>query len=124
MVMSGFAYNKFKDNSGFTLLEVLIAVVIFTIGILSVNAMQISSMKGNSTSSRITGSVAEVSGQTELFSCTEYADINSDSSGDIAWVITEDDPFIGVKSVTTTVTKMVGGTPKRVTVTYMKADSI
>lgn len=124
MCISRFTYNKFKEDSGFTLIEVLIAVVIFTVGILSVNAMQISSIKGNSTASRITGSVSDVSGQTELFVCTEYADINTDSSGDIAWVITADDPFNGVKSVNTTVTKMAGGTAKTVTVTYMKADSI
>lgn len=124
MAMSRSIYKQLTEQSGFTLIEVLIAVVIFTIGILSVNAMQISSIKGNATANRITGSVSEASGQTELFVWTEYTDINTDSSGDIAWVITEDDPFNGVKSVNTTVTKMDRGIAKAVTVTYMKADSI
>lgn len=40
------------DNKGFTLVEVLIAMAIFSIGILAVGAMQLSSTQG-STSSRI-----------------------------------------------------------------------
>ncbi|MFO7761176.1 MAG: type IV pilus modification PilV family protein [Thermodesulfobacteriota bacterium] len=43
-----------KDNRGFTLTEIMIALAIFTIGILAVNAMQIASIKGNSKARQIT----------------------------------------------------------------------
>jgi type IV pilus assembly protein PilV len=39
---------KIDNQKGFTLLEVLIGLVIFAVGILGVNAMQIASIKGNS----------------------------------------------------------------------------
>lgn len=42
------------SETGFTLLEVLIALSIFTIGILAVGAMQISAIRGNDTSSDFT----------------------------------------------------------------------
>lgn len=43
-----------KCQSGFTLIEVLIALVIFSVGILGVNAMQLTSIKGNSKANRVT----------------------------------------------------------------------
>lgn len=43
-----------KDNRGFTLTEVMIALAVFTIGILAVNAMQTASIKGNSKARKIT----------------------------------------------------------------------
>ncbi len=45
-----------QNQSGFTLLEVLIAVAILTIGILSVNAMQVTSINGNSSANNMTKS--------------------------------------------------------------------
>lgn len=43
-----------NNRSGFTLLEVLIALFIFSIGILGVNAMQLTSIQGNGKANRIT----------------------------------------------------------------------
>ncbi len=45
--------NK-KNQSGFTLIEVLIGMTVFAIGILGVAAMQLSAMKGNSYASHLT----------------------------------------------------------------------
>ena len=42
-----------NNQSGFTLLEVLIALFIFSIGILGVNAMQLTSIQGNGKANRI-----------------------------------------------------------------------
>jgi len=46
--------NNTKCQSGFTLLEVLIALVIFSLGILGVSAMQLTSIKGNGKANRVT----------------------------------------------------------------------
>ena len=43
---------------GFTLIEVLIGMVIFSVGILAVAALQVSSTKGNSSARRITEATA------------------------------------------------------------------
>ena len=42
--------KKQMENKGFTLIEVLITLAIFSIGILAVAAMQMSSTKGNASS--------------------------------------------------------------------------
>lgn len=44
------------DQAGFTLIEILIAVVVLTIGLLSANAMQVSTIQGNSQANRISES--------------------------------------------------------------------
>ena len=46
--------NMMDDTKGFTLIEVLIAVVVFAIGILSLYTMQIVSMKVNSNANNMT----------------------------------------------------------------------
>lgn len=43
-----------KNNQGFTLIESLIAMLVLTVGILALNTMQISSIKGNTTASKLT----------------------------------------------------------------------
>ncbi|MEA3477550.1 MAG: prepilin-type N-terminal cleavage/methylation domain-containing protein [Bacteroidota bacterium] len=56
--------KKIQEN-GFTLLEVLIAVAILTIGILGVNALQITAIRGNSTARGLTESTNFASAQVE-----------------------------------------------------------
>ncbi|WDP90962.1 MAG: prepilin-type N-terminal cleavage/methylation domain-containing protein [Desulfobacter sp.] len=46
--------NTLKDNSGFTLIEALIAMMVLSIGILALSTMQISSVEGNATANRLT----------------------------------------------------------------------
>ena len=76
----------FLDNqSGFTLIEILIALAIFTIGILSVNAMQTASIKGNGLANRITISTCWMSDRVEQIMGTSYDDLNDDDGdGDAA----------------------------------------
>ena len=45
---------KIREQGGFTLIEIMIAVTVFAIGILAVAAMQIGSVKGNSLASGLT----------------------------------------------------------------------
>jgi prepilin-type N-terminal cleavage/methylation domain-containing protein len=61
-------------QTGFTLLEVLIAVVIFTIGILSVNAMQITAIGANTAANRITESTTWASDRVESLLGLDYDD--------------------------------------------------
>ena len=69
------------NEKGFTLLEVLIAVAIFTVGILGVNAMQLASIKGDSTAGRITQSTNWAADRVEQLLQEGYADVN-DTNGD------------------------------------------
>jgi type II secretion system protein I len=74
--------NKQKmpiDIKGFTLIEVLIVMAIFSIGILAVAAMQMTSTKGNASARRITEETALAENQIENLMQLSYdhADLNS-----------------------------------------------
>ena len=66
------------DIKGFTLIEVLIGMVIFSVGILAVAALQVSSTKGNSSARRITEATALAESQIEALMQLSYdhADLN------------------------------------------------
>ena len=73
--------NKLKmqmDIKGFTLIEVLIVLAIFSIGILAVAAMQMTSTKGNASARRITEATALAENQIENLMQLSYdhADLN------------------------------------------------
>jgi prepilin-type N-terminal cleavage/methylation domain-containing protein len=70
--------KKQMGNKGFTLIEVLITLAIFSIGILAVASMQISSTKGNASSRRITEATALAETQIERLIQLPYghADLN------------------------------------------------
>jgi len=62
------------DIKGFTLIEVLIVLSIFSIGILAVTAMQMTSTKGNASSRRITEATALAENQIENLMQLPYDD--------------------------------------------------
>lgn len=64
-----------NSKSGFTLLEVLIALVIFAVGILGVATMQISAIKGNSKGRQISEATDAVSSRIEMLISLDYVDI-------------------------------------------------
>lgn len=55
-----------QDQSAFTLVEVLIALAVFTVGILSVNVMQMAAINGNSDANRVTTGTAWAAERVEL----------------------------------------------------------
>ena len=67
-------YNR-GSQSGFTLLEVLIALFIFSIGILGVNAMQLTSITGNSKANRITQASNLAADQIETILSLDYDNV-------------------------------------------------
>ena len=91
------------DIKGFTLIEVLIVLAIFSIGILAVAAMQMTSTKGNASARRITEAVALAENRIErlLELPYDHDDLNPDpalnphqaTSGpyEINWTVTDTD---------------------------------
>lgn len=70
------------NNKGFTLIETLIALVVLTIGILSLNRLQITSIQGNSNAGGITSSSSWAAGQIEQLLRLGYEDpILNDDDG-------------------------------------------
>ena len=74
-----------SKEEGFTLLEVIVAISILTIGILAVASMQISSIRGNSLSSGITGGTTWAGDQVERLMALPYdGPLLQDTDGDAA----------------------------------------
>jgi len=63
-----------RSNTGFTLIEVLIAVAIFSIGILGVAALQSGSIKGNTTARGVTDIAVIASDRLEMLRSLPYND--------------------------------------------------
>ena len=73
--------NKLRmqmNIKGFTLIEVLIVMAIFSIGILAVAAMQVTSTKGNASARRITEATALAETQIENLMQLSYEDDDLD----------------------------------------------
>ncbi len=62
-----------NKSHGFTLIEVLIAMAIFSIGILGVAAMQTSSTRGNSAAGRVTSNLTWTADRIEALMALPYA---------------------------------------------------
>ena len=127
--------GKLKKEEGFTLLEVLIALTIFAVGLLAVAAMQTSAIKVNSTAGKLTNLSTWGMDKIEELSALPYTDpwletagnppgmdsagnTHQEVSGDytISWNVIDDNPVTSTKNITVTVT----GRGKRAVIGFLK----
>lgn len=114
----------FSEQTGFSLLEILIAITILAIGLLALAQMQITSIQGNAFSSRTTDATTLAQDALEQLMTLDYtdADLTSGShppgsqaqvSGTqlvggvtytISWNVTDNSPINNAKTVSMTVT--------------------
>ena len=102
-----------KEN-GFTLIEVLIAITIFAVGMLAVAGMQTSAIRMNSIAGKLTNLSTWGMDKIEELSALPYSDPLLDSadnphqelSGDytISWTVIDNNPVTNTKNITVTVT--------------------
>ena len=113
-----FSKKKVCDNqSGFTLLEVLIAISILTVGLLGVAQMQIMGIKGNYFSGNTTAALTLAEEQMEGLLGTSYINVISGNDGNNpidetgqaggiytrTWVVADNTPITDTKTVTVSV---------------------
>jgi len=81
--LSAAIIKKGHNEKGFTLLEVIVAISILTIGLLGVASMQVSAIKGNTLAFGVTGATSWASDQIEKLIVLPYdhADLQ-DTNGD------------------------------------------
>jgi len=79
--------RKSVGQEGFTLVELLIALTIFAIGLLSIAGMQITALRGNSSANTLTAATALAEGVMEELLAWEADDpvFASDSASPIDW---------------------------------------
>lgn len=133
-----------NGNDGFTLLEAIIALAIFTIGIVALYAAQNATIGYNFSASRMTTAVNWSAQFLESFISMNYDDLN-DLNGDgaaglavstanasdyqavspdgryaIFWNVAEDTPVRGIKAIRVIVTSPGVGMGRRVQLDYLK----
>lgn len=117
--------NELSNDNGFTLLELLIALTIFSVGLLAIAGLQINAIRHNSGSNLRTSITAVAQGVMEqvmsmdsddpLFSSsgTNAASIvQTPSAGTITanWVVTVDTPLAGISRIDVNVQEASGRT--------------
>ena len=99
-----------KGHHGFTLIEVLMAMAIFSIGILAVGAMQVSSTNSNAGARIQTEEYTWVVDQIERLTGLDYDDPDLDA-GDhsiarapytVSWKVVDNQPVNGAKRIAVT----------------------
>ena len=118
------------DNSaGFTLIEVLVAICIFGIGLLGVAALQIHIIKNNTTGRFSMDAMAWTAEHIEQFISDDWENVNEQSTLNfedgrncqIAWAVDPNDKGFKVVTVTTT-WQNTGASRKSVTFEFIKPE--
>lgn len=121
-----------KKQDGFTLIEVLIAVTIFAVGLLAVAAMQTSAIRVNSTAGQLTKVSTWGIDKLEELMSLPYTDPQLSQAGNphadpvtpdgytVSWNIAQDAMTLNTKSITLTVT----GKGKTLTLTSIRSRSL
>ncbi len=67
-------YNQSVSDSGFTLIEILIVILVFSIGMLGLSALQFSATQGNRGAYTLTEATVAASSQLEKLLSANYSD--------------------------------------------------
>jgi prepilin-type N-terminal cleavage/methylation domain-containing protein len=101
-----------NNSSGFTLIEVVIAICIFAFALLAMAQLQIVAIRGNSFANRLTTEATLAQDKLEEITGLTYANIvnGQDTWGQYAraWTVLDDTPGAGMKTVTVTVSSQDG----------------
>jgi type IV pilus assembly protein PilV len=118
--------SQVSIEDGFTLIEIMITLVILSIGLTALAGLQVSAIKGNTFSKRMTAAVSIANQKLEQIKDTAYANILSESSSQITQsnmsftrqvTVTNNSPLANTKTVNVTVTWSDGSNSHSVPIT-------
>ena len=119
------SYQSHRDDRGFTLLEVIVAIAILTFGLLAVASMQIGAIQGNSFAGRVTEGTTWAQDKLEELIALPYDDLNHADSPEqqggytVAWTV-GNGPIANTKLITVTATWQDKGHTKQSVLTCIK----
>src|SRR5688572_11994604 len=102
-----------KSEEGFTLIETMIALVVLSVGLVALAGLQISAIRGNTLSKRMTTAVSIANARVEQIKNMPYANIQSESLTQVTEsnmnftrqvTVANDNPLTNTKMVNVTVT--------------------
>ena len=117
--------RKLTRCEGFSIIECLIALSIFTIGILAVAALVLSSIGENASARRITEATALAEDRLEILTAMSYdavatpPDPVTQGAYTINWVVTEGDIVPQTKTISVEVSWTYRGKSRNVTIQYL-----
>jgi Tfp pilus assembly protein PilV len=125
--------QKKTGQEGFTILEALVAIAVFTAAIIGIFSMQSTSVLSNDIARGITDQSAQAAELVEQLISLPYDD-GQLSAGDhlgwrneryaISWTVADDDMIANTKTITATVTWIERGIQRTINLTYVKPNTI
>ena len=120
-ILKLFSKNK-PDDRGFTLVEIMVAVFLVTIALLSLVSVTVIVIKGNSFSKTMTAATTLARDKMEDLKNTNYTSIASSASPETvqntyqrSWTVATDSPAANMSTITVTVNWVWGGQTRNVT---------
>jgi len=121
-------------DAGYTLMELMIALMILAIGVMGIWSMQGVAIRSNSTARKVTDTAALGSDQFEKLMSLSYDDAvltpgitttRNEGNYTVTWTVSAPDvPITNVKTVSVTASWMEAGQQRSVSYVYYKADQI
>jgi type IV pilus assembly protein PilV len=115
--------KKLTRCDGFSIMETLIALSIFTIGILAVATLVLSSIGENASARRITEATALAEDRLEQLMAQSYDAISGgtaiEGAYEVVWDVAEDVIVAQTKSITVTVSWQYRGKQRNVTIRHL-----
>jgi type IV pilus assembly protein PilV len=108
-------------EEGFTLIEIMITLVVLSVGLIGLAGLQVSAIKGNTFSKRMTTAVSIANQRLEQLKDTSYANILSESSTQITITQPNQPSMNFTRQVTVTNNSLLANT-KTVNVTVTWSD--
>jgi prepilin-type N-terminal cleavage/methylation domain-containing protein len=143
------SFRSITQSRGYTIVEVMIALAVFSVGFLAYSGLQLSSSKGNLKSRWLTQAATYATDRIEMLLDLPFTDddlaagthsppdesdgIDNDNDGrvdeagesgplDISWTVTDDAPIMNVKTIDITITWTDPFRQNAISVEYYKAD--
>ena len=108
-----------SNNNGFTLIEIMIAILILVVALLGMAGVTVSVINGNAFSKEVTSATTLAQDKMEELKNTAYGSIVSGSDTDSiysrTWAVTADSPIADTKTVEVTVSWSRGGNTHNIT---------